>query len=192
MGPRESSKGLIQLSRPDDSGRSRGTVGSRGAAGRSPVSRHGGRRQSWHPPRAGRMQPPHAMGRGGAAVGRRDGGPGGLSGSEARVPEPPGEMLLRGLVTGFRGPGGGARLDTRFTMDCTALGLREATVGCGAREPGSPDAERTGGEGQGAQTRVRGSRGGERHRAPQWKPSGKAPQGGGGRQSTQRRADGTS
>ena len=53
---------------------------------------------------------------------------------------PRGEMLLRGLVTGFRGPGGGPRLDIWFTMDCKALGLREGTWDRGhqGESPGAP------------------------------------------------------
>lgn len=77
------------------------------------------------------------------------GAPGGLSGSEARVPEPPRGMLLRGLVTGFRGPGGGARLDIWFTMDCKALGLREGTWDRGHQGESLGGLTRRGQEGRG-------------------------------------------
>lgn len=180
----ESSKGPIQPSRLDDGGRCRGTAVGEGQLAVGCVQTQG-RGQSQRPPRASRMQPPHVTGRGGAAVGRRDGGP--CAGA-------PGGDAAERFVTGFGGPGGGARLDIRFTMDCKALGLREGTWDRGhqGESPGAPVWR--GQERRGKAPRTGSGEAGvgrEGPRAPPWKPGGKAPQEGGRRQSTQRRADRT-
>ena len=167
-GPRESSKGPTSSSHPG-----RTTAGNTGGPWLGRGSWQVGCVQTWGkgqsqlPRRAGRVQPLHVTGMGGAAVGRRDGAPGGVSGSEACVLEPPGKMLLRRLVTGFRGPGGGARLDTQFTMDCEALGLREGTWDRGPQGESLGAPTRRGQEGRGKAPRTESAEAGVRRGAGQ-------------------------
>ena len=113
-----------------------------------------GRGQSRRPPRAGRMQPPHVTGRGGAAVGRRDGGPGGpvwFRSPCAGAPE--GDAAER---VGYRLQGSrrGSQAGHMVHDGLQGPGPERGYLGQRApgREPRRPDAVRTGGERQGTQT----------------------------------------
>lgn len=142
-----------QPSRPDDGGQHRGTmVGEGQLAGR--LCPDLGKRTEPTSTQGWQSAAPACDRNGRSSSGEERWGPGGLSGSEARVLEPPGKMLLRRLVTGFRGPGGGARLDTRFTMDCEALGLREGTWDRGPQGESLGALMRRGQEGRGKAPRT--------------------------------------